>query len=171
MICSNTQGSYECVCRVRGFYQKDSKSVCEDFDECSSGENPCGPNSTCRNTSPSFQCDCDKGYHHDPNSLDTLACVDINECTESGGEDLCPLENTVCANTKGGYLCNCVDGFIEVFGVCEDIDECLTEGICGDSPLVGCYNTMVLGWSDGDPFWFWSFRNLFIPPTPTNPPQ
>lgn len=33
-----------------------------DFDECQSGEGPCGPNSRCHNTNGSFYCTCQRDY-------------------------------------------------------------------------------------------------------------
>lgn len=140
--CLNTQGSFKCVCQIHGFGQRNGlDSLCEDIDECSEiVPGPCPENSVCRNLSPGYVCECNPGYIM---SEDLTSCEDINECLENN--NICSNPQTECANTVGSYLCNCVAGFIEVEeGACQDIDECQTEKICGDSLLIECINTMSL---------------------------
>ena len=48
-------------------------------------------------------------------------CDDVDEC--SLGTDTCH-KNADCANTSGGYSCECIDGYQGNGLECEDVDEC-----------------------------------------------
>ena len=54
---------------------------------------------------------------------DGITCADVDEC--SSGTDSCPT-NSLCMNTVGSYLCNCVSGYTDDNGDCVDEDECVT---------------------------------------------
>ncbi|XP_062406458.1 fibrillin-1-like isoform X2 [Sardina pilchardus] len=76
-----------------------------DVNEC----DPCGLNSTCSNTTGSYNCSCWKGYTPINSSLPINAsnpCVDINECDY----DPCG-PNSTCSNLVGSYSCACWRGY------------------------------------------------------------
>ena len=50
---------------------------------------------------------------------------DLDEC--ASGLAAC-FHGASCVNTLGSYKCVCGSGYHEVDGVCEDIDECLSNG-------------------------------------------
>ena len=64
--CSNLEGSYECI----------------DVDECLTSTHNCATVSKCVNRFGSYKCECNEGYKH--SFMDTLECVDINECMGVG---------------------------------------------------------------------------------------
>ena len=47
-------------------------------------------------------------------------CVDVDECERTP----C-LENKVCVNSLGSFLCVCKTGFIPLDSNCTDVDECV----------------------------------------------
>ncbi|TRY92935.1 hypothetical protein DNTS_033821 [Danionella cerebrum] len=63
-----------------------------------------------------FICSCRPGYYVDPD--DTFSCKDVDECLEYG---TCPQ---ACKNTKGGYDCECAQGYRKV----GTGDQCEAEG-------------------------------------------
>ena len=73
--CVNTQGSYFCVCND-GYEQKNGQ-LCQDKDECQSGQHTCSQ--LCENTVGSYQCRCKPGFKMKSGSL----CEDENECASS----------------------------------------------------------------------------------------
>lgn len=72
------------------------------MDECLTPANNC--KHICKNTIGSFTCMCPEGYTKTPFTDD---CLDINECATNSG--LC--QNGYCVNLRGGYRCDCLDGF------------------------------------------------------------
>ncbi|XP_016112885.1 CD97 antigen-like [Sinocyclocheilus grahami] len=100
MKCTNTIGSYTCICPP-GFHKTTADSGCEDVDECVSSV--CGVHSSCFNTSGSFLCICSSGFHRHENDT----CTDINECSDP---DVCG-RNAACYNNPGGYSCKCHQGY------------------------------------------------------------
>lgn len=66
-----------------------------------------------------------------------IACLDINECLQNNGKQICGL-NAQCHNTPGGYFCQCPTGYSgNPKLACQDIDECAAH-ICG--PNTQCKN-------------------------------
>lgn len=69
--------------------------------------------------------------------------VDIDECAQQGGQfgNHCHL-NTVCENTIGSYVCNCLPGFrrIDKFN-CAEFNECLA-GLHSCHENAECINTI-----------------------------
>ena len=88
----------------------------------------------CSNTGVDPDPECDPGFEQ----LDG-ECVDQDECAL--GTDDCDAEHGLCANTEGGWTCDCAGGWqIEGDGhSCVNVDECLTapcdatNGICTDN--------------------------------------
>ena len=60
--------------------------------------------------------------------MDSLDCVDINECM-GVGKDTCSQNNETakCINLPGDYKCECPEGYKQENRVCVDIDECQTQ--------------------------------------------
>ena len=76
--CTNTQGSYKCVCKP-GFENQGEFASCVDIDECFTGEHFCHNDAECINTHGSFDCECRTGF--DGRGFnDVKGCVDIDEC-------------------------------------------------------------------------------------------
>lgn len=75
---------------------------CTDVNECLTPANNC--KFICKNTIGSFTCGCPEGFTKIPMTDD---CQDINECATNNG--LC--QNGYCVNLRGGYRCDCFDGF------------------------------------------------------------
>lgn len=69
--------------------------------------------------------------------------ADIDECAQQGGQfgNHCHL-NTVCENTIGSYVCNCLPGFrrIDKFN-CAEFNECLA-GLHSCHENAECINTI-----------------------------
>ena len=58
--CRNTNGSYECICKNKGYEYKKAERSCVDIDECE--KKPCGENMDCQNSLGSYRCDCPSQY-------------------------------------------------------------------------------------------------------------
>ena len=87
--CSNTIGSYDCLCKDT-FYFKDG--VCNDVNECDF--EPCMFNAICNNYAGGFNCSCEAGYEMNApcTTCDSNFCTNANECDL--GEDECPSKST-----------------------------------------------------------------------------
>ncbi|XP_015767022.1 PREDICTED: uncharacterized protein LOC107345789 isoform X1 [Acropora digitifera] len=94
-VCTNTFGSYECVCSAG--YTGDGRT-CTDIDECSLSHQ-CDSNATCHNSYGSYICTCDSGY-----TGDGRTCKDLDECTFNMHG--CSA-NRICINTVGSFSCQC----------------------------------------------------------------
>ncbi|CAH1239205.1 THBS4 [Branchiostoma lanceolatum] len=137
----NLINAYSCDCQPgwRGV------NCQEDEDECltNGGRGPC--DQLCTNEHGSYRCSCQQGYQLD---VDSVSCIDTNECDESQHD----CEQT-CLNIVGGFTCGCIDECssspCQNGGTCrnlinayscdcqpgwrgvncqEDEDECLTNG-------------------------------------------
>ena len=69
--CTNTDGSFECVCRD-GY--REGGINCIAIDECLDSD-ACDENATCTNNSGSYSCQCNTGYESYGD-----ACVGIDPC-------------------------------------------------------------------------------------------
>uniref|UniRef100_A0A663MPD5 Fibrillin 3 n=1 Tax=Athene cunicularia TaxID=194338 RepID=A0A663MPD5_ATHCN len=136
-VCINQIGSFRCECPI-GFSYNNILLICEDIDECSSGENLCQRNADCINIPGSYRCECSTGYKLSPSG----ACVGRNECQEI--PNVCSHGD--CVDTEGSYVCICHNGF-KATGeqtMCMDIDECDRQP-CGNGTCkntVGSYNCL-----------------------------
>ncbi|XP_069816785.1 fibrillin-2-like [Dendropsophus ebraccatus] len=101
-VCINQIGSFRCEC-PSGFSYNDLLLLCEDIDECSSGDYFCQRNADCLNSPGSYRCECSAGFKLLPNG----ACIDRNECLEI--PNVC--SHGTCEDTLGGYRCICNNGF------------------------------------------------------------
>ncbi|XP_035248375.1 fibrillin-2 isoform X1 [Anguilla anguilla] len=130
-VCINQIGSFRCECPT-GFTYNDLLLVCEDIDECSSGETLCQRNADCFNSPGSYRCECAEGYSLSPNG----ACLDRNECEEI--PNVC--SHGECVDLQGGYRCVCHNGFKATPNrhMCMDVDECVRQP-CGNGT---CKNTV-----------------------------
>ena len=66
----------------------------------------CTPNATWHvklGLGPGYSCACDAGY-----AGDGVTCVDVDECAPGAANDCHP--RATCANTDGGYVCDCKMG-------------------------------------------------------------
>jgi len=157
--CSNTAGSYECVCD-QGF-SGDGYHFCVDVDDCVQylpGEDPdiytddivkvdavgtyvtpCGVyddaqdmfygHGDCSNLDSAGVFDCKCAAGWTDSNCDR----DVNECSE--GQNMCH-KYADCTNTEGSYQCNCKMGYSGNGHTCMDIDDCVgtpcMHGICKD---------------------------------------
>ncbi|CEF61444.1 Epidermal growth factor-like domain and EGF-like calcium-binding domain and Insulin-like growth factor binding protein, N-terminal domain-containing protein [Strongyloides ratti] len=155
--CLNVPGSYSCVC-LPGYYWSDIGNACLDIDECLLLLDDCLESQRCLNTPGSFKCirtlSCGTGYALDS---ETELCMDVDECN-LGSHD-CGAMYT-CRNIQGSYRCDpkkcasdevmnpktgecvsitCPLGYLAKESKCQDINECLTPGVC--KPYEECINT------------------------------
>jgi len=131
-LCVNLPGGYKCACEEGFVPPFNGSSVCEDINECmpNNGNGPC--QHYCENLQGSFECSCMFGYEL---SDDLMACHDINECLNSDCQQ-------ACVNTAGSYHCKCYSGYtFDKSGVCQDVDECLTNPCTSHESSV-CTNTI-----------------------------
>jgi cysteine-rich repeat protein len=110
--CKNTEGSFTCVCAVKG-YQADPAEA--DGVKCDPicGDGRVMPEEDCdlqvKPDGCTAECKCDKGWAKSPADISgsDSFCQDVNECTE-GNE--CS-KNAICTNTQGSYTCKCKSKF------------------------------------------------------------
>ena len=106
--CNPATGGCECVTGWTG-----DGCVCEDENECETGNFTCPGIRVCANTIGGYECECPSGYYPHPNV--SVWCEDYNECTDGTAD--CGAHST-CENINGGYNCNCDDGYVDSNGVC-----------------------------------------------------
>ncbi|KAK2181108.1 hypothetical protein NP493_410g01020 [Ridgeia piscesae] len=94
--CSNTVGTYKCVCHS-GFTQYNT-TTCQDLDECES--DPCENGAECVNGVRNYTCLCVDGY------TGYNCQTDVNECANEPCQN-----NAVCQDLVGKYRCACVRGY------------------------------------------------------------
>lgn len=130
-----------------------SEFLCQDINECETGQHSCGDNQDCINLDPlsvlnengaGHKCQCSAGYEPDYDSDGLLFCSLKHECTLEGEIDplkimTCDhMENSVCVeNEEGVNKCSCPAGFDEIITsdgsrVCENINEC-DDDPCGEN--------------------------------------
>ena len=138
-VCVNLDGNFECACNAG--YEAIGET-CQDLDECAAGLDNCEADEVCVNTPGSFTC-----MSHQMNSCELGhvwvgtptegACEDQDECaTDNGG-----CFNAECENKIGSFECHCNTGFIDINGVCSDIDECSGD-VCQFEGSMDCVNTL-----------------------------
>uniref|UniRef100_A0A8C5I4Y5 Fibrillin-2-like n=1 Tax=Gouania willdenowi TaxID=441366 RepID=A0A8C5I4Y5_GOUWI len=136
-VCINQIGSFRCECPM-GFSYNNILLICEDIDECNSGDNLCQRNAKCINIPGSYRCECSAGFKLTPSG----ACLDRDECQEI--PNVC--SHGECIDTQGSYRCLCHNGFKATADqtMCMDIDECDRQP-CGNGTCkntVGSYNCL-----------------------------
>ncbi|XP_061167956.1 serine-rich adhesin for platelets-like [Saccostrea echinata] len=118
--CTNTVGSYTCSCPSDYRLKGDGKT-CESIYQCAANH---GCSHTCGKINNVDTCSCPTGMELDNTNK---TCVDTNECA-SQSTNLCRLvNNVVCLDTNGSYVCNCVNSsYVKTQAtVCVDADECV----------------------------------------------
>ncbi|KAK2145710.1 hypothetical protein LSH36_662g04050, partial [Paralvinella palmiformis] len=134
-FCSNTPGSYVCLCKEG--YQFGADGKCHDINECNSTTFPhqCGIKEKCENTPGSYICQCRNGFNGQPPN-----CTDINECNlPSTHPNVHQCTNADCEDEEGSYKCVCLTGYQHVsVHHCEDKNECNTPDMC--QPNGTCIN-------------------------------
>ena len=96
-MCTNLEGSFECVCNPGFTLVGLARDTCSDHDECALNPTICGTNGTCINQYGSYRCSCQRGFQIDST---TGVCVDIDECRSGRfGFNLC--NNGRCVNQPG----------------------------------------------------------------------
>ena len=149
--CSNSVGSYTCICSPG--YKRNGSLACVDYDECTSQINECDESSECLNTVGSYKCgNCKEGFYGNgkscfpgncPNSICPInqKCVSPRtldcECksgfllnNSSTCEDVNECEQGICANcinTDGSFTCPCEVGYVWNGSSCSDLDECVAD--------------------------------------------
>uniref|UniRef100_A0A3P9AJ59 Fibrillin 2b n=1 Tax=Esox lucius TaxID=8010 RepID=A0A3P9AJ59_ESOLU len=137
-VCINQIGSFRCECPM-GFSYNNILLICEDIDECNSGDNLCQRNANCINIPGSYRCECSPGFKLSPSG----ACVDRNECQEIS--NVC--SHGECIDTQGSYRCLCHNGFKAT----ADQTMCMGEWSPGNTTLGGfshvtCSLTTTTAW-------------------------
>ena len=141
--CNNLPGTFECLC-LDGFTDLENivvngtaAQVCSDFINCVDGENDCDTvNAVCNEVvglgddGYGYTCSCNAGWTVTADFGRT--CEDENEC-ENGNND-CDLDNGICTNSVGSFVCSCNDGYsMDDNGICQDLNECdLSTDNCDD---------------------------------------
>ncbi|PAA81659.1 hypothetical protein BOX15_Mlig018549g2 [Macrostomum lignano] len=138
--CTNLVPGYRCNCTTPGFRVSPSNSsLCEDIDECATGDNRCraDQNQTCVNTNGSYTCTCPMAGF----KLNALyECEDINECrnpTNPCGGDY------ICVNDIGSYSCECAQNMIRVNGKCVKVVIRSTDSAT-TAPIDDSSNTVLI---------------------------
>ena len=118
-ICTNTQGSRECECKV-GF--EGDGLTCQNINECELQTHLCSEFAHCIDINGDYNCQCWIGY-----SGNGIICENIDECSEVGAHNCNYYAD--CIDTDGSFECDCIDGF---YGSGND---CLGQVVCVNHSL------------------------------------
>ena len=151
--CTNTEGSYECICNdpLNEINEQDGLLFCYDINECFNDVDDCVDDiAWCTDTFGSYFCECKPGYIGDGVSVSAggTGCEDSDECAL--GEHNC-AESAECINglapgdapsceCRAGYFGN---GFTLISGGtgCTDINECVSDESNNCPVEADCVNT------------------------------
>ncbi len=119
-------------------------------DECATGTHTCSSFASCVDSLGSFDCWCNVGY-----TGSGTACADVDECTSRtpGIQATCINTNSVCKNTLGSFVCQCVLGTYAVSnGSCVPCPQGTTSAVSGATSPSSCslcapgyYGTVAMG--------------------------
>ncbi|XP_060576563.1 fibrillin-1-like isoform X2 [Ruditapes philippinarum] len=121
-LCTNNHGNFTCSC-FTGYYLN-GLTNCEACAATQWGEN-CEKECVCTGRGAQI-CDPVKGCLCDPGWEGDTCDEDINECDVA---NICKDPMKECINNLGSYLCQCMNGFQEINGTCEDINECTSPNL------------------------------------------
>merc|ERR1712157_84520 len=117
--CSNSPGSYQCICSESGYQLDKNNHTCVDIDECLTIGDKCGYARKCVNKPGSYDCICIKGFRLDP--IKNQCVPDSNSVEKATG---CPIDNNcehICnpvfksdKNAKQ-YECSCFENYVLSF--------------------------------------------------------
>lgn len=153
--CVDTTDDYQCGCNA-GYQQSTDKKSCININECScknvNFKHRCDPLATCNDLPGSYECLCPAGTRL---AEDGYTCQDVDDCIEKPNICGIPLAGN-CRNLavefinngkdlSQGYECLCNAGFRLESGICVDINECLTDNVCGSHPNSPKDNLLPIG--------------------------
>jgi EGF domain-containing protein len=132
-VCETGYSGVQCVDCAEGYHLFEGACV---EDETCPATDPCGPHSSCDDTSGIVICVCDNGYHSDGqgNCLENQVCPDPDPCGEHG----------TCDNSSGSIECICDTGYRGVWcNACAagyhpgPLGDCLEDEFCPDPDPCG----------------------------------
>ncbi|XP_064170580.1 adhesion G protein-coupled receptor E5-like isoform X7 [Anguilla rostrata] len=107
--CTNTEGSYKCICKSGFINYGIDLAKCVDVDECSAVRSICGKGGDCTNTEGSYKCICKSGFIN--YGIDLAKCVELpyKHFAPVGSHDQIPagLEKVLSLTRDG---CNALNG-------------------------------------------------------------
>ncbi|KAH9498702.1 hypothetical protein Btru_004609, partial [Bulinus truncatus] len=115
--CKNTAGGFTCSCSPGYKLNNDGRTCLA----CGQGKWGLECASDCRCSTGADRCDPQKGCICKPGFSGVYCSNDINECAT--GLLICAAGEK-CVNTIGSASCQCLSGYRNVSGKCQDIDEC-----------------------------------------------
>jgi hypothetical protein len=127
------QCGYYCKCTA-GFRPSKDGQTCEPYDDCEANPDQCGQGQCIDEDPPSEKahCKCKDCFVSSVNFEEIGAgpCQKINYCTYPDGTQrhMCDLvgdTKSTCVDQACDYSCECTEGYEDVDGVCEDINDCV----------------------------------------------
>lgn len=130
--------SYKCVCNP-GFqeYYDGRQTICNDINECQSGQHDCDYNAQCLNSIGSYSCQCNAGFEGNG-----FICDNAKSC-----ENVTCDENAECVQENGIAECKCIKGFsgngkyctVIPDHSCHNGNNCSPYGYCSIEPTSNKY--------------------------------